>query len=164
MANYGFQFKDKNGNNYYPCPFPVGFVVLTTNKVNPSTYWGGTWVQYYGGYIYAAQSSIGQTSYSGWGTQGHTLTTNQIPAHTHGSKELKGSHYSYDYAGLRGSGICSDVIANQNGVGFGSSGHSDTPWKQFNINATHTHSSVGGGKSHSHNIASVDVFAWKRTA
>lgn len=153
------------GTKFYPAPyFPVGSIYLSAIDKNPSTYFGGTWVKVSGGYLYAANSSTGQTSYTGSGTQGHTLTTNQIPAHTHGSKELKGSHYSYDYAGLRGSGICSDVVANSSGVGFGSGGHSETPWKQFNINATHTHSSVGGGAAHSHNIATIYVFMYKRTA
>ena len=176
MANYGIQLKDKAGNNYYPCPFPVGFVVLTTNKVNPQTYWGGTWVQYYGGYIYAAQSSIGQTSYTGWGTQsggsgtsggpstntsGSTaLTIAQMPEHSH--------NMAQEYSASSGAGYwfaenMAVTLKMPSGGGWrwwtwsqatgGSSGHTHTL-------SSHTHSTP----AHSHNIASVDVFAWKRTA
>lgn len=168
MANYGIQFKDNAGNNYYPCPFPVGFVVLTTTKVNPQTYWGGTWVQYYGGYIYAAQSSIGQTSYTGWGTQGHSLTTAQMPSHSHtGSTGGAGGHshtvQTFPWSGSN----ASYYVISASGPG-GNVGSTNWTGGYTNTVGDHTHSvsigSTGSGNSHSHNIATVDVFAWKRTA
>ena len=168
MANYGIQFKDKNGNKYYPCPFPIGFVVLTTSKVNPQTYWGGTWVQMYGGYLYACQNTAGQTSYTGWGTQGHAITTSQMPSHNHSQnahmhwvcdRHSDGRHIRavgwYGWAG----GSALPVHC-----GTGASQCDANVYGMLADYTTATNNPTGGGAAHSHNIASVDVFAWKRTA
>ena len=180
MANYGIQFKDKNGNKYYPCPFPVGFVVLTTSKVNPSTYWGGTWVQMYGGYLYACQNTAGQTSYTGWGTQGHALNTSQMPKHSH----TRGTMNITGWLGLGWNDQSAPTVILNRGWGGAFSGSNSGRGNQYytytgsgphshyndqiNLNAadgwTGSTSEVGSGSAHSHNIASVDVFAWKRTA
>lgn len=150
MANYGIQFKDKDGNKFYPCPFPIGFVVLTTSKVNPSTYWGGTWVQMYGGYLYAAQNSAGQTDYYGWGTQGYALTTSEMPSHSHtmyGNSNFGASSGAEGWYGINASVVTGWCYGNQ-----------------VEINNGYGTYNSGGGQKHSHDIATVDVFAWKRTA
>lgn len=142
--------------------FPVGSLYLTVGSENPNNTIGGTWTKLSGYYLYA-DTSINNTSYTGKNTQSHTLTTNQIPAHTHGSKSLTGSHHTYDYVGSRANGVFSEAVANANGVGFSTSSTNQTPWKQFSINATHEHTSVGGGKGHSHNIATKGIYVWQRT-
>ena len=167
MANYGVQFKDKNGNNYYPCPFPVGFVVLTTTKINPSTYWGGTWEQVYGGYLYLCQNSAGQTSYTGWHTQPHTLTTSQMPSHTH--TQNSHAHHGLRYNNSSSSGDTCVVSTTYGGSGCIELGwsRSSSGYPYDNVSTrytTATNNNTGGGGSHSHNIATVDCFAWKRTA
>lgn len=167
MANYGFQFKDKNGNNYYPCPFPVGFVVFTATKVNPSTYWGGTWVQVSGGYLYAASSSTGQSSYSGSGTQSKaaftsgstTLTEAQIPSHQH--MVYDGTYGAGRWVEISGfndtNGGMIPSIRQIAGAGTNSGRLFAGP---TGGSKGHTHSIP----AHSHNVAYVYVFMWKRTA
>lgn len=137
--------------------YPVGSIYLSINKTNPSTYFGGTWVQLYGGYLYAAQSSIGKTDYIGWGTQGHTLTTSQIPLHDHPVYQNNGSNYSIpiygEYAVHNNTGYQNFMYTNNGKFTQGAGGQG-----KFGTGG------VGGGGAHSHNIATVDVFVWKRTA
>lgn len=129
-------FLKKNGERYYPAPYmPIGSIYLTVSNDNPSRWFGGTWEKMSGGYLYACVNSIGNSSYTGSGTQPHTLTLNEIPAHTHSW----------------GSWI--DWYQKGGTTGTVSAGNS--------ISAT---SSAGGGQAHSHNIAYIGVWCWKRIA
>lgn len=58
------------------CPFPVGYVYMSSNSINPADIYGGTWSGISGGrYMRAAGV---------WGNGGsNTITINQIPSHTH---------------------------------------------------------------------------------
>ena len=147
--------------------YPVGSIYLSINKTNPSTYFGGTWVQLYGGYLYAAQSSIGKTDYVGWGTQGHTLTVSQMPSHTHTQNSHKHHGLSYNDSGSSGDTCVVSTTYNGSGcieLGWSRSS-SGYPYNNVSTKAaTATNQNTGGGGAHSHNIATVDVFVWKRTA
>lgn len=129
--------------------YPVGSIYITTVNTNPAQIFGfGTWEKYSGGYVYAAASTISKTNYTGWGTQNHTLTTNEMPSHTH---SLHGNTNAYHASGVGYwnyqaiEGYCGGnyVDLYQNGCGA---------------------NSTGGDQGHSHDIATVDVFLWKRTA
>lgn len=165
----GIQLKDKAGNKVYAAPyFPIGSIYLSINKTNPSTYFGGKWEQLYGGYLYAAQNSIGKTDFAGWntqsggggtsgaysGTSGSTaLTIDQIPNHNHSMLANKN-------AGGQNAGI-------QHTWGTAYSGYDDNSCGYTGGGKGHTHSIPSHTHStpnHSHNIATVDVFVWKRIA
>lgn len=137
--------------------YPVGSVYLTINDVNPQTLFGGTWEKISGGYLYAAGStSLGKTTYSGWGAQSTTLTVDQIPKHGHWILALNknpngynySSHMDYDSPGAK-SVIDFSHTLNPDERGWGNS---------VGMQMT------GGDQGHTHNIATVDVFMWKRTA
>lgn len=101
---------------------------------------------------------IGVSSGHALGTTGGaetvTLGTSQIPAHTHGSKSLSGAFairkYGNDYNMVPGvSGTCTSSSSSSTGQGYSV----DTTNSQYNlqriqIDATHTHDSVGGGGAH----------------
>lgn len=103
-----------------------------------------------------AGSSYALNSTGGSNTHHHTtgnftLGTNHIPAHTHGSKSLSGGFNPLiwgDTYGIHGivskntGGTQTNNKAASNGSQFGR--HDVT------INATHEHSSVGGGQAHNH--------------
>ena len=103
-------------------------------------------------FVVGAGSSYSINSKGGSDTV--TLTTSQIPAHTHGEKSLTGNvtirktGAGYDTAISR-SGIVSSITSSGSGsTSLNGSGSSGQKLDQINFNATHTHSSVGGGGAH----------------
>lgn len=124
--------------------YPIGKTYITMGNEDPNKTIGGTWVKISGGYIYAASKTLGQTSFYGWGTQSTTLSVDQIPSHNHTTSVTfswgGGSAYGMswtngEYQGPYDNGLGAIITKN-----------------------------TGGGKGHTHDIATVDVFVWKRTA
>lgn len=107
-----------------------------------------------GGAASATTSSNGTHSHTG-STDGHTLTTAQIPAHQHtGVTNADGAH---DHAVFSQSGASGFNFA---GVEYFASGISSniTGARRTDINGLHQHSfttnAEGGGQAHSHGISS----------
>ena len=61
--------------------YPVGSIYMSTNNVNPKNLFGGTWEEIQGKFLLARDGSheAGTTG----GAENVTLTTEQIPAHSH---------------------------------------------------------------------------------
>jgi microcystin-dependent protein len=62
--------------------YPVGSIYWSKNATNPSYLFGGTWVQIKDKFILAAGDDYKINTSGGAAT--HTLTTAQLPSHTHG--------------------------------------------------------------------------------
>ena len=139
--------------------YPVGSIYISTSSANPSTFFGGTWEAISGRFLLGANSTYTGGSTGGAATV--TLTTSQIPAHTHGSKSLTGTLSAYTWATGSSGGIVSKSTPYQNmEMWSGSSiGHNT-----YTINATHTHDSVGGGTAHENMPPYLAVYIWKRTS
>lgn len=182
----------KNNTNVSITPFdikdiwPVGSIYLSVNTINPSTYFGGTW-ELVGGsnYLIGYQSNndwfnrpgCSQGSGSGpgaWNTNDTTLTTNQIPAHSHTGSSGTAGYHSHEvflngdpnfpaigYPGWSGGkkGQAYSIQGTYTGFGTYTNGTGD-----------HTHSisigNSGGGKGHNHFHVSpyYIVCVWKRIA
>lgn len=143
--------------------WPVGSIYQTTDTAfDPNAAWGGTWERIKDRFLLAA----GDT-YSAGATGGeaeHTLTTSEIPAHTHGSKSLTGWFNPLVWETLKSGGIVKKrsggtELANKTASSGSNFGRFDTT-----IDATHEHSSVGGGAAHNNMPPYVAVNVWKRTA
>ena len=80
------------------CPFPVGYVYMSSNNTSPGSIYGGTWASISGGrYMRAAGA---------WGDGGsNTITIQQMPAHTH---SVRG--FFKTYANVAGSGYATAPI------------------------------------------------------
>ena len=156
--------------------YPVGSIYTSTNSTNPQNIWGGRWSPIQGRFLIGASSTYSAGTTGGAATV--TLTTAQIPAHTHGSKTLTGytrfrrygtSGSGSDIAGIIGSsGIVSKTSETWSGthglVGAGGTNVSNPIVDSLYINATHEHTSVGSGQAHTNMPPYLAVYMWQRTA
>ena len=76
-----------NVNPLLDLVYPVGSVYLSTTGVNPATLYGGTWEQISNAFLVAAGSNYGSSG----GAAQVTLTTANLPSHTHSIPALSGT-------------------------------------------------------------------------
>lgn len=73
-------------NNMLNTVYPVGSIYMSVNNTNPSTIFGGTWVAWGAGKVpvgvNTSETEFNSVEKTG-GAKTHTLTTEQIPSHTH---------------------------------------------------------------------------------
>ena len=141
---------------------PVGSIYWSINITSPEILFGGTWEQIKDTFILAAGDSYSAGSTGGEAK--HTLTTSEIPAHTHGSKSLVG--YLYNVASqasgtpVTAQGICSLSGSEKHGYAVNSKTAADC----ITIDASHEHNSVGGSGAHNNMPPYLVAYCWKRTA
>lgn len=166
---------------------PVGSYYWSSSNTSPATLFGGTWIQVTDKFILAAGSTYTAGATGGSATHNHTqasttgsttLTTNQIPAHTHGSKSLISGKLWLKYAPqIEGTntGILKVTEYQSSGVaGVQKEATTGAGYQSFEVDATHEHNSVGGGQGHTHTLGSTNsssnmppyevAYCWKRTA
>ena len=83
--------------------YPVGAIYITTSADNPATLFGGEWERIQDCVLVAAGGTFnaGETGGNAGGT--HTLTTAELPAHTHGLDSKTGRNnkrYDYSFAAI----------------------------------------------------------------
>ena len=150
--------------------YPVGSIYMSVNNVSPSTLFGGTWTQIKDTFLLAAGDTYTNASTGGEAT--HTLTTTELPSHSHGIPSLSGTTggagaHNHAVIGTSatagGSGVFCETWANRsndrNGytAGVGDHSHSVT------TNASNTNAS-GSGAAHNNMPPYLTVNIWKRTA
>lgn len=134
------QFKNKNGEKIYPCPYyPVGSIYLSVNSINPGTIFGGSWTQIKDKFLLACGSTYANGSTGGEAK--HTLTVSEIPSHTHAQ---------------RSRGSTGDIAAAGSAIGAEFLGTSSS-----SIGNTFA---TGGGASHNNMPPYLAVYVWKRVS
>lgn len=115
--------------------YPVGSIYIAYNHTNPGTLFGGTWERITNAFLWASDASgtIGQTG----GEKTHTLTVNELPAHTHGS------------------------VYSQH-----ADGEKQHPWYMSSTDGKLAYGTVstGGGQAHNNMPPYIQVSIWRRTA
>lgn len=115
--------------------YPVGSVYISYSHVSPASLFGsGTWVRISNAFLWAADAN-GEIGLTG-GEKTHTLTVNEIPAHSHGSV------YSQHAAGTKSQAW---YTASGTSLAYGTV-------------------STGGGQAHNNMPPYVQVSMWRRTA
>jgi microcystin-dependent protein len=80
------QQNTSNISNMLNTVYPIGSIYMSVNNTNPSTIFGGTWVSWGAGKVpvgvNANETEFNSVEKTG-GAKTHTLTTQQIPSHTH---------------------------------------------------------------------------------
>lgn len=114
--------------------WPVGSIYIAYNHTDPSTLFGGTWTRITNAFLWATTSggTIGQTG----GSQTHTLTVDELPAHSHGSV------YSQHADGTKNAAWYTATGSN---LAYGAV-------------------STGGGAAHNNMPPYIQVSVWRRTA
>lgn len=147
--------------------FPVGSLYLTVGSENPNNTIGGTWTKLSGYYLYA-DTSINNTSYTGKGTQGHSITKAQLPNYT----LYNSSHDHKTTTDLGSNGLVLNWNNQQSGSDYWGAQYQSDSFKSSGgivLNSLRTNSTTikvnsgGSNQAHSHNIATKGIYVWQRT-
>jgi len=189
MANYDLKtWTQENGDVYHfrddslvtqllSKVYPVGSIYMSVNSTNPGTFLGGTWQRITGRFLLAAtdggSSGASQAPGNTGGSATVTLSTANLPAHTHGSKSLWGRvRFRKVGTGFRIFSGVAGIMSDWNEEQADPSNYetvtqySSTQYRsqELQIDATHTHDSVGSGTAHENMPPYLSVYVWKRTA
>ena len=171
---YGKLLKDYI-QSFIKTMYPVGSIYMSVNATNPSTYFGGTWVAWGSGRVpvgvNTSDSNFNTVEKTG-GASTVTLTTAQMPAHTHtftgssATTNSKGAHthnVGRDGDGASGSSTYTVHSAGVSGAG-GTSPTNSAGAHTHTLTAKGTNASTGGGGSHNNLQPYITCYMWRRTA
>lgn len=148
--------------------YPVGSIYMSVNSTSPGTLFGGTWSQLQNRFLLGAGSSY--TAGNTGGASTVTLTTSQIPSHTHtftgSSATTSSDSHTHTVPNTKGdnsgSGNKCESWASASASGRTVTTSSDS--HTHTLTAKGTNSSTGGGGSHNNMPPYLVVYMWKRTA
>lgn len=147
--------------------WPIGSVYISVNSINPSTYFGGTWVKIAQGRTLVGEGSIAANS-DNWcgtvnagsfvayaGTTGgevtHKLTTSEMPSHTHSFK--------------RNGGYSNGIMVDTGALGaWGSPIYQVSTSNYTAVPNTPSIDTTGGNDNHNNLMPYLVVHIWKRIA
>lgn len=95
--------------------YPVGSIYMSTNSVNPSTLFGGSWEQIKDKFLLASGTTFSNGSTGG--EINHKLTTNEIPSHAHGLNNHTHSIPALSGSTSSGGGAHSHTLTNYKPTG-----------------------------------------------
>ena len=153
------------GSTQSDCPFPVGGVYISIASTNPSSIWSGTtWEQFATGKTlvgYDANDSDFSVAGNTGGEKTHTLTTTEMPSHTH-TIGSSGDHRHASTGRMEGSGTGDNIFESYNGA----SKTRSVNVPRTGTNGAHTHSpgATGGGGAHNNLQPYITVYMWKRVS
>jgi microcystin-dependent protein len=140
--------------------YPVGSIYMSVNSTDPGTLFGGTWTAWGQGRTIIGRGTSDQPFNQFEATGGesnHTLTTAEMPGHTHtGPSHSHSMPYSWLYnASTSGSGI--------------SASDSSSTTNRWSSSSTSSYSggntgSTGSGTAHNNLPPFIVCYMWKRTA
>lgn len=142
-------------------PYPVGTIYMSTVPTSPATLFGGTWEALEQGRVLLSQGENYPAGSTG-GEATHTLTSNEMPPHTHsGSAASGGAHtHTINSKGNTGDNSGSTLLSSSDNNGYN---------KTFKIDSSGSHShtvtinSTGDGAAHNNMQPYLAVYMWKRT-
>ena len=140
--------------------YPVGSIYQSMDATSPASSIGGTWTQLKT-FLYGST-----TAKNTGGEATHTLSLNEMPAHSHnGSTGEAGKHnHSIDGRIIAWYGPGGGNVLQGAGNYFGSVGSFGGQYTSEVGNHTHTIASNGGGQAHNNLPPYTTCFIWYRTA
>ena len=155
-----------NSNIQAQTMYPVGSIYLSVNETNPSTYFGGSWELWGSGKclvgIDTTQAEFNSVEKTG-GSKEVTLTTSQIPSHSHGLSGT-GAH-THTFTGfLQTYGIKDGTYKAVSHIRYESDGAAVPPSMNSSGGHSHSISNTGGSAAHTNLQPYITCYMWKRTA
>jgi len=164
------KLENNSVNDLLKTIYPVGSIYMTTNNVNPQTWISGTtWVAWGGGRVPLGCNETYSTPNAEGGSATVTLTTDNIPSHTHtfnGSNNTTSTNYASHYHTFSGTtsnngkhhnktfSWATMGIGDPTAVAGGSNAWATTTLTDFDISGdgshTHTYSGSTSYASHDH--------------
>lgn len=138
--------------------YPIGSIYMSVNSVNPSTLFGGTWVQIKDTFLLSAGDSY--TAGNTGGEANHTLVANELPNIT-GSITFSANIVKNDSNGHIINGT-TGVFARQSNNAITSVNSSVTNPTLWYFNQVDM--SFGNNQAHNNMPPYLVVYVWKRTA
>ena len=117
--------------------YPVGSIYISVSSTSPSTLFGGTWSQIKDRFLLGAGDTYSNNTTGGEAT--HTLTTDEIPSHTH---KQRYTTTDFGQEGTTGNWTFARATGSTAAYTF----------------------ATGGGQAHNNMPPYLTVYVWKRTA
>lgn len=152
-------------NNIFDLVYPVGSIYMSVNNTSPATLFGGTWEQVKDRFLLSAGNTYTNGATGGEAT--HTLTTNEMPSHTHTqnphSHKLSPEHNTW--TANNESSTRSRFQTSSSGNKYAIAQESENGWIWAGTSqTTATNQNTGGGQAHNNMPPYIVVNVWKRTA
>lgn len=150
-----------------PLLMPVGFIVELGVSTNPGTLYGfGTWTQISNRVIVGQGSGTFATLDATGGAETHTLTSAEMPSHTHTQNAHTHTQNPHAHSPAAGSNFMSwPGTQGLGGSGFTINLQTTTAnATATNQNATATNQNTGGGGAHNNLQPYIVKYIWQRTA
>jgi hypothetical protein len=145
-------------NSIFKKVYPIGSIYMSTSGTSPSTLFGGTWTQLQSKFLLAANNTASASATPKYNdtTEGgeatHTLTTAEMPRHSHYQTISNGS-WAYDavYSSGGANSSISGYYIDGSVIKSGKGGRANTEY-------------VGGDGAHNNLPPYLAVYMWKRIA
>lgn len=130
--------------------FPVNSIYISYSHTSPADLFGGTWTRISNAFLWATDASgtIGQTG----GEKTHTLTTSELPSHTHGFQYSTNGGSSYSTADAGRDGKYADT-------GYLGMSDSVSEFASYRVRVGPT----GSNTAHNNMPPYTQVSVWRRT-
>ena len=153
--------------------YPVGSIYMSVKNTNPSTYFGGTWVAWGTGRVpvgvNANDTNFATVEKTG-GASTVTLTTAQIPSHTHAKGTLATASAGGHTHDLKNQKTSWETSGGNRVLIDATSGYSAVSNKTTTSAGSHSHTisgstaATGSGSAHNNLQPYITCYMWKRTA
>lgn len=168
ISEPGWEVDDTNVLDIYP----IGSIYITMNSLNPQDWFGGLWEKFGEGRVIigsgegtdANEESQSFTAGDTGGEYEHTLITDEMPSHTHGSKTLTGTTPLNLFTGGQASSSTDGIVTQTKSSNrqYSTKDTSTNSWQKLTVDATHEHDSVGSDDAHNNVQPYIVCNMWKR--
>ena len=153
--------------------YPVGSIYMSVSSTNPSTYFGGTWVAWGSGRvpvgINTSDSNFNTVEKTG-GASAVTLTTSQMPSHSHAKGSLATASAGAHTHNIQNQKAAWGTNSGNRVLIDATSGYTAVTNKTTTSGGAHTHTisgstaAAGSGSAHNNLQPYIVCYMWKRTA